>query len=125
MGGNGSGDDSPFDTRACSCVFLCDCIFVLRGVANGLASAREGTEMDSESRATRARSLPLFLTGEKGLLVNSDVSVLTARDLCLDKVLDESWRGGVTARRSAGIGNGDVLEEAVAEEAACCLDSFL
>ena len=81
--------------------------------------------MDSESRATRARSLPLCLVGENGLLVSSGVSVFTARDLCFDKILDEDWRGGVAGRRSAGISNGAVLEDAEAEEAACCLESFL
>ena len=118
--GKGSGDSS-----FCGTCWEVDLTFL--GVTNGLPCERDGVDMVSESTSRpNARSLPLRLTGEKGLDVGSVDSVFTARGLGLDMALVEAdGRGrdfGGVEGRSDGLGNEAVL---LAMEGVPCLESFL
>lgn len=74
---DGMGESDSGDGSLCGRTRGCD--FPLLGVANGLAREKEG-ERDGDGGDT-SRCFPLLLTGEKGLEVEVEVEVFTARDL--------------------------------------------
>lgn len=53
----------------------------LLGVANGLARELDGSGGECDGERSLCLCLPLFLTGENGLLVRAGAAVLTAFDL--------------------------------------------